>query len=342
MKIIGYGRSGGHAGSGKVVDMSQETVVGESDLVDWIIRQQKTDALVKVAAGDDLAILEWPANELLLVGTDQVLDGRHFQSATTEPELIGRKVMNRNLSDCAAMGVLPAAALVTVALPTAATMEYAKRLYAGMKAAADVHYCRIVGGDTGSWDAPLAIGVTVLGRPGGLVPVRRDAAQAGDYIWVTGPLGGSILGRHLTFEPRVSLGRQLANYGPTGYPVISAMMDISDGLSRDLPRLLRYRNLGAVLEADAIPIHEDARRLAEKTGMSALHHALHDGEDYELLFTSPVRPPVGTRIGRVTAEPGVVLREADGSSKPLGEMGWDHKFGSGTGAGGKTANGEGK
>jgi thiamine-monophosphate kinase len=300
---------------------------GESDLIHWITSQQKTDALVRLPAGDDLAILQWPDDDLLLVGTDQLLDGRHFLSATTPPELIGQKAMNRNLSDCAAMGVLPAAAVVTLALPASADIDYAKRLYTGIKLAADPYYCRIVGGDTASWAGPLAISIAILARPAGLKPIRRDTAQPGDFIHVTGPLGGSILGRHLTFTPRIPLGRQLANFGPTGYPVVSAMLDISDGLSRDLPRLLQNNNLGALIDASAIPIHPDAHTLSATTGQSPLHHALHDGEDYELLFASPVRPPIGTRIGRVTATPGIQLKHPDGSTTPLEPLGWDHKLG---------------
>src|SRR6188474_1447765 len=108
---------------------------GEFDLIDWIRAQQTTSDLVKLAAGDDLAILKWPANDLLLVGCDQVLDGVHFDSKDHPPRAIGRKAMNRNLSDCAAMACLPAAALVSVALPRGTSMEYAQELYDGMKVA---------------------------------------------------------------------------------------------------------------------------------------------------------------------------------------------------------------
>src|SRR5437762_3729491 len=127
-------------------------MAGEFDFIDWIKTQQKAAGVVKLPAGDDLAILQWPANELLLVGVDQVLDGVHFDSAVHAPADIGRKVMNRNLSDCAAMACLPAAAVATVALPRGREIEYAKELFLGMKSAADEFKFPIVGGDTASWD----------------------------------------------------------------------------------------------------------------------------------------------------------------------------------------------
>src|SRR3954462_4544423 len=179
----------------------------ESDFLEWIRAQQKPSALVRLAAGDDLAVLNWPAGELLLVGADQVLDGVHFDSIKHTPREIGRKAMNRNLSDCAAMACLPAAATATVALPRGVGIEYAKELYLGLREAGEVFDCPIVGGDTASWEGKLALSVTILGRADGIAPITRDGAKAGDGIYVTGPLGGSILGRHMTFVPRINEAR---------------------------------------------------------------------------------------------------------------------------------------
>src|SRR4051794_21733930 len=137
---------------------------GEFDLIDWIrsIAPSAPRDFVLVPPGDDLAVLKWPAEELLLVGVDQVLDTVHFDSTQHSPFDIGRKVINRNLSDCAAMGCLPAAAVATVALRRGQPngLEYAKQLYLGMRAAADPFDCPIVGGDTASWDGKLAVTVT--------------------------------------------------------------------------------------------------------------------------------------------------------------------------------------
>src|SRR3954471_17472272 len=108
-------------------------MAGEFDFVSWIRSQQKATKIVTHPAGDDLAILKWPADELLLVGVDQVIDGVHFDSAKHDAGAIGRKVMNRNLSDCAAMACLPAAAVMTVALPGGAGIDYAKALYSGAR-----------------------------------------------------------------------------------------------------------------------------------------------------------------------------------------------------------------
>ena len=140
--------------------------------------------------------------------------------------------MNRNLSDCAAMACLPAAAVATVALPRGAGLEYAKELYLGLRDAADPYYCSIVGGDTATWDGKLVVTVSILGRSGGITPVKRSGAKVGDGIFVTGPLGGSLLGRHMTFEPRVFLAREIAKKNRA-----HAMIDISDGLSRDIAHI---------------------------------------------------------------------------------------------------------
>src|SRR5437016_5130026 len=131
-----------------------------------------------------MAVLRWPADDLLLVAVDQVLDGVHFDSSVHSPRAIGRKAMNRNLSDCAAMACLPAAAVVSIAAPRGAGEEYLKELYLGIKEAGDRFDCPIVGGDTGSWAGKLAVTVTVLGRSAGVQPIRRAGAIVGDLIYV--------------------------------------------------------------------------------------------------------------------------------------------------------------
>jgi thiamine-monophosphate kinase len=199
-------------------------------------------------------------------------------------------------------------------------VEYAKELYLGMREAADPFDCPIVGGDTGSWPGKLALSVTVLGRSDGIAPITRSGAKAGDEIYVTGPLGGSILGRHMTFEPRVYLARELARTGR-----ITAMLDLSDGLSRDLRHICKQSGVGAVIEAARIPIHPDAAKLSEKDGRTPLEHALHDGEDHELLFTASrevVHPSV-VRVGTITAEPQIWLDHGR-HREELVARGWQH------------------
>lgn len=293
---------------------------GEFDFIAWIRSQSPITAAVPIPPGDDLAALKWDGDDLLLVGVDQVLDGVHFDSTVHSPHDIGLKVMNRNLSDCAAMAALPAAALASVALPKGAGFGYAQELYRGLRAAADPFDCAIVGGDTGSWAGKLAMSVTILARSAGIAPVTRSGAQPGDWLYVTGALGGSLRGRHMRFSPRVYLARELAAHAR-----ISAMIDLSDGLARDLAHICRESSVGAIVEADRIPIHDDARQLSREDQIDPLTHAIGDGEDYELLLTSPDDlSRLGLpSIGRITSEREVLLRTQNGLA-PLALRGWEH------------------
>jgi len=287
---------------------------GEFDFIAWLRSQSQAYPSVLVPNGDDLAVLKWDAADLLLVGVDQVLDGVHFDSTIHSPRAIGRKAMNRNLSDCAAMACLPFAAVASVALPNGAGLGYAKELYLGLREAADPFNCPVVGGDTGTWPGRLALSVTILGRSAGITPITRDGARPGDGICVTGPLGGSLAGRHMTFVPRVHLARELAATAR-----ITAMIDLSDGLARDLAHICRESGVGALLDADRIPIHADVG------SENRLAHAIGDGEDYELLFTSPddLSAHGVTRIGTITAHRHLLLRTAKGD-EPLALRGWEH------------------
>lgn len=292
----------------------------EFSFIRWIQAQQSKSAGVLVPAGDDMAVLNWPPADLLLCAVDQVIDGVHFDSRQHSPRQIGRKVVNRNLSDCAAMACLPAAALACVALPRGCGEQYARELYTGMREAADVFSCPIVGGDTGSWDGKLVLSVTILGKSSGIAPVLRSGARPGDFLYVSGPLGGSILSRHIDFLPKIALARELA----TTYR-ISAMIDISDGLSRDLPHICHESKVGAAIDADMLPIHPDAITLSKTDSISPLDHALNDGEDHELLLCSADEIPGLTRIGQITADPAIVIRR-DGKTLPLKPAGWEHQL----------------
>ena len=292
---------------------------GESAFLDWVRRRQagRPSPGVVSAAGDDLAVLDWPGG-LVLLGVDPVLDGVHLDLAQCGPAAAGRKAMNRNLSDVAAMAGTPVAATLSLVVPHALGGGDVRAIYAGAEAAGDAFACPIVGGDFASWDGRLVVTVGILARC--LTPVARGTARAGQRLYVTGPLGGSILGRHLTFTPRIDLGHTLA---ASCRP--SAMMDLSDGLTRDLPRLLGHAGVGATLDAAAIPVHDDARRLAAKSGRDPLWHALNDGEDYELLFAADAmrsprlrrrrhgrrgagRPPAARRRGRSAPARGLGTR----------------------------------
>jgi thiamine-monophosphate kinase len=189
----------------------------------------------------------------------------------------------------------------------------------------------LVGGDTNAWDGPLVISVTVLGEATANGTVRRAGARAGDAILVTGPLGGSLLGRHLRPEPRIAEALALHATVP-----IRAMIDLSDGLASDLGHILdESGGLGAVLDSAAIPVHSDAHAASRADGRSPLDHALNDGEDFELclvvdpeaaeiLTTSPATSALVSRIGNVLDRPGLWLRSAGGGTSPLERRGFDH------------------
>jgi thiamine-monophosphate kinase len=155
-------------------------------------------------------------------------------------------------------------------------------------------------------------------------PVTRAGAQPGDILCVTGQLGGSILGRHLTFTPRIREAQAICALATP-----HAMMDLSDGLATDLPRLCTMSHVGAAIPSASIPIHPDARTLAQTSGQSPLHHALCDGEDYELLLAvSPADIekllPLVTPIGKITADPAICLLEDSGKPQPWPAGGWQH------------------
>lgn len=287
---------------------------GEQALHDWLASRPGTGTFV----GDDLAVLG-PAGGTLLVGVDPVLDGVHLLVREAGHAAAGRKAMNRNLSDVAAMGATPVAATLSILAPRDLTMEQAKQIIGAAEAAGDLYNCPLVGGDFATWgdDAgKLAVTVSILARAD--QPVPRRGARVGDTLFVTGALGGSIFGRHLTFTPRVDLGQTLAGKA-------RAMLDLSDGLGRDLPRLLG--ELGARL--DHIPIHQDAHQ--HDDGRDPIWHAIYDGEDYELLLAGEAslakEIPELIAIGVVTQGPGIELATGD-AIQTLKPGGWNHTLGS--------------
>lgn len=300
----------------------------ESDLLGWLYQKSQKTPAVPVPVGDDMAGVRLPggARPLVLLKIDQCLDQVHFDLRRHTPSAIGRKAVNRCLSDCAAMAAIPTAIMVAVALPKDISLSRVRAIYHGCQAAAGVFNCPIVGGDTAIWNQRLAITVAALGMPESL-PTLRSAARPGDALCVTGPLGGSILGRHLNFVPRIQCAQRLVHAAR-----IHAMMDISDGLAIDLPRLLALSRVGAIVHADAIPVHPDARRLARSDGRTPLHHALCDGEDYELLLTLPPREALRLAarrfpvhlIGSITRSAGRIDFMLDNRRRPWPRGGWNH------------------
>jgi thiamine-monophosphate kinase len=304
---------------------------GEFDLIAEFRRRAGQASGVIRGIGDDCAILAGTGESPMLVTTDMLMEGRHFRLAEHGPTAVGRKAMGVNLSDIAAMAGRPTAAVVAVALPRSEAATIAAPLFEGLRRKAAEFGAPLVGGDTNAWDGPLVVSVTVIGRCEPAGPALRSEAQPGDVILVTGPLGGSLSGRHL--EPRPRIVEALALRAAVDR---LAMIDLSDGLASDLRHILdESGGLGAVLDAGAIPIHRDAAEMAGRDGRPAVEHALADGEDFELcLAVSPedaarllADPPGGVtlaRVGVVTSDPGLRLRLDDGSVVPCPFRGFDH------------------
>lgn len=297
-------------------------------LVDWLRARFPADpARVPIGIGDDAAVVRMDG-PLVAITADMLLDGVHFDTQRHGFALIGRKALACSLSDCAAMACTPRAATVSIALPRTMSFEQVQELYEGMARIAEEFECPLVGGDTTSWAGRLAIDVAMLAEqmaPRG--PVRRSTAEVGDTIFVSGPLGGSLIGRHLTFMPRIDLARSLA-----ADPDLHAMMDISDGLSLDLYRLCQASCCAAELRADQVDrvISDDARQLAVQDGRAPLDHALSDGEDFELLVVGGqgLRKydllPVGVILPSDPGAAGMVISHPDGRRKPLAPRGYEH------------------
>jgi thiamine-monophosphate kinase len=308
------------------MDTEQPEPRGERALIRRIAHILGPAQGARVPFGDDMAAIA--AGENLLWTVDTLMDGVDFESGRHTWHAIGRKAMAANLSDCAAMAVQPVSALCSVVLCNHLSQADALDLFRGAHDFGLRYGCPIVGGDTNSWDAPTVISITIAARAlPDSPPVCRNGARPGDTLWVTGQLGGSILGRHMTFEPRIALAQEIARRLRP-----HAMMDISDGLALDLGRLVEASGCGAVIEETAAValIHPDAARLGAQDGRPGLEHALHDGEDFELLVVLPPEAPTTNcqalgllPLGQAVAEPGLFLVGPTGR-RPIPQAGWEH------------------
>lgn len=302
---------------------------GEFAYIDWLRQRTPVHPRVAIGPGDDAAALCLSPQNQCLVTTDMLMDGTCFRLEEAGPRLVGRKAMAVNLSDIAAMAGRPVAAVVSVALPRQGGRKLAEELYLGLRDLADAFDTAIIGGDTNSWNGPLVISVTVLGETTPRGPVRRGGAKAGDWLLVTGPLGGSILGKHLTFTPRVREALQLHAEAE-----LHAMIDISDGLAADLQHICQESHCGALLRAEAIPLTPEAGAMSD--GQSPLEHALGDGEDFELIIAlepaearkllerQPVMGITLVHIGECV-EQGLWI-EQGGKRRPLEPRGYVHEL----------------
>jgi thiamine-monophosphate kinase len=295
----------------------------EFDLIHRLTRSLPSNKHVVASAGDDCAVLDLGLpDQCILFKTDAVVEGIHFTNEAPA-EKVGHKALVRCLSDIAAMAGIPTAALITVGLPREFDADHVARIYDGINTVARKFEVAIVGGETTTNPECIFISVAVIGTVPRGKAVLRSGAKAGDAIFVTGQLGGSLQGRHLEAEPRLAEAQWLAEHFN-----IHAMLDISDGLAGDLRHILDASRVGAELLSTAIPISR-AARLASKSESSAktpLLAALTDGEDFELLFTVPSRDAVPlldgwkkqfpslklSCIGKITAGGGITIRDKQG------------------------------
>ncbi len=320
----------------------------------------RTGPSVVRGIGEDAAIIRMPAGSRLLLTTDLLAEGVHFDLATTTLEDVGYRAAVANLSDIAAMGGVPRHLLVSLAIPPKRTAAEIDRLYRGLMRACRGYGVQLVGGDTSASRDGLFINITLTGfvRPDRVL--TRAGARVGDLIYVTGTLGDSQAGlallrtgdrapaplldkaadhvrrflirRHLRPSARVREGQLLAERR-----LASAAIDLSDGLSGDLAHLCEESRVGAELDLRAIPVSSACRSYADARRLNPVDVALSGGEDYELLFTVP---PANRRkvealahrarfrvscIGLITARrSGIRVKRDDGSRQPLTVTSYEH------------------
>ncbi|MFT5423392.1 MAG: thiamine-monophosphate kinase [Phycisphaerales bacterium] len=285
-----------------------------------------------VGPGDDCAVLKNADGSPLLVTVDQLVEGVHFVPGT-ELSLIARKAVARSVSDIAAMGGVPSWATATGLLPKG--YEQGEELIDALNRWAEHWQCPLIGGDLAfhaEANHPLTLTVTVAGvMEPGHAPVRRSGSQAGDSVYLTGPIGGSFdpetgLGRHLTFSPRLEAGRWASAMDERGQPHAHAMIDLSDGLGRDASRVAKASGGVIEIEAQRIPLHENAGDWRE---------AIAAGEDYELMMTVAPGTAIPAQLGLIgpigvcralnqDESPTCLILDSDGTRHNAAGFGWDH------------------
>ncbi len=267
--------------------------MNEFSFINYLKKKIPGSGRVSVGIGDDAAVLSVAKGKQLVVSTDVIVEdvdfrikkgarhhfGEKVPGTFLSSKRIGRKALAINLSDLAAMGAKPVAFVATIGKPARITTEWLKRFYNGLLALAKQYDVACIGGDF-SRSKEFFASVTIFGEASPGQIVQRGGAKEGDWIGVTGKLGGSLLRHHYDFVPRIKEGNFLA-----GEDFVNSMIDISDGLVQDLSHILKASKVGAVLDVEKIPVSSDAKKMAKGNCCNALRQALSDGEDFELLFT---------------------------------------------------------
>jgi thiamine-monophosphate kinase len=312
----------------------------EKALIRRIRSQANTGSAVVAGIGDDCSVLRLPKGHEVLITTDFSLEGVHFRREWHPPESVGHRCLTRGLSDIAAMGGVPRAAFVSLALPRNLQQNWVDRFLAGFLKLAQQFSVSLAGGDTAQSPAGVLADIVVLGSVPCGESILRSGARPGDNLYVTGFLGEAagalermfqypkrrldpkLYPRHFFPLPRIEVGSFLRKNR-----LATAMIDLSDGLSTDLSHICEESGVGAELITEAIPRGSIGNPFQEVN----LRWALHGGDDYELLFTAPSRVqmpkkiagvPV-TRIGQITRGKKMVLRTGD-KAHVLKPAGWEH------------------
>jgi thiamine-monophosphate kinase len=304
----------------------------ETEFVHWLRERLPPHPRLPLGPGDDGAVLRWGQGCECMLTVDLLTDGVDFELQKTSARKVGRKSLAVNLSDLAAMAARPLGALVALALPRNGALSLAKELVEGLIPLAERFDLPIAGGDTNCWDGPLVVSITLVGEVNARGPLTRRGAIPGDKIVVTGQFGGSILGHHFDFEPRIDEALLLKSRYE-----LHAGIDVSDGLSLDLARLAEESGCGAEIQLDRIPVAPAAIALAKQRndGRLPLEHALGDGEDFELILAMPAKTldelrrqrPLTcelTCVGEFVSQRGLWQLDSQGVRRPLEPRGFLH------------------
>ena len=329
--------------------------IGEFELIDRLknILPGIDNSDVLVGIGDDTAVIKVNEEESWLVTCDIQIEDRHFRQKHTTFYQLGKRAMAVNLSDIAAMGGDPCFALVSLGLPPDLRLTNYDALFEGMRDQLAEYNANIIGGNLAKSEEKLIIDITLIGKIKTKNVVQRKGANIGDQIFVTGVLGESgaglallekfgdqfpnkyqhLVDRHLAPRPQVAIGKQLASQN-----LVSAMIDLSDGLASDLNHICKMNQVGAHINFKALPFSRDVEEVSQICGVNLEHLVLHSGEDYQLLFTVNKSVPISeieniakkekvpvTAIGTIgPLSSGYILTDLEGNMKNLNPQGWDH------------------
>lgn len=334
--------------------------IGEFALINRLTKNITLDKeIVIVGVGDDVAVIKTKVEKYLLLTCDILIEGTHFTKGTITPYQLGKKVVAINISDIAAKGGIPKQALISIGFPKDTKVVYVEEIYRGIKDQSKKFNIDIVGGNTALSKYKIFIDLFLVGEIKPDLLLLRSGAKPGDKILITGNLGDSSAGlkiienrdlkledikfekkykiklkqAHLSPNPRLLEGRIIAKSN-----LANSMMDISDGLSSDLAKICEASNIGAIIWEEKIPVSKETLAFAKSIGKSPFDFALHGGEDYELLFTTPkenadiiiqkIQSKTKTKVTEIgeikDRKFGIKIVKTNGRMVLLNTYGWNH------------------